>query len=469
MKKIFLSITLIFISFSLFAQEQENRHRGIALGADADTLQFIVASPFDNWFSGFGIGAQTFIGNELYASARQNKLDYQFYAELGKWIIPDISVSVHAKYFTVHGQSRYGRQPFIDMSETPDERGYRHFGKQAMSLGGLVTLDWTNFFYGYEAGSRKKIHVLMPLGLGASMLFGKQENVNMRETSVGTLKFNFELYYTAGFTFQYLLSKHFTIDANLTLFGSESTWDWSPYDNSYSRFDIMPMLTVGTRINLLKQMYKYDKKTNGSYLDSINHKFLAYGTKNTVGDLRNQIDTLYERIEDLMQQPEIPEANVDSLQNVLDSLQQELYKANDNQSPRNVVQDLVNANEDMNLPAVIVYFELDKYDLDYNAQKKLANFAKQVKNMDDTATFYLIGAADSVTGTARHNKKLSQNRCNAVLNKLVYGLGLNPNMFDVQAVGGILEYDPKEYNRIGLVILKTKETTEILNKWSKAE
>lgn len=474
MKKLATVLLFILSTFSLFAQNegQTRRIRGFALGADADTLQYIVASPFDNWYFHFGGGVQTFIGNEVFASARKNKLDFQLFAEIGKWIIPDVSVSVHAKYFTVHGQSRYGRQPFIDVSETPDERGYRHFGKQALSLGGLVTLDWTNFFYGYEAGARKKIHVLTPIGLGASMLFGKQENANIRETSVGTPKFNFELYYTAGFTFEYLLSKHFTIDANLAIFGSESTWDWSPYDNSYSRFDIMPMLTLGGRLNLFKQAYKYDKKAKNSDWEDVNHVFLAYGTKTTVGDLQDKIEDLYHRIDTLMLNSGNGPDNaneIDSLERMLDSLQHQLYTTPSTPefpSAVNALEELMNANEILNLPAVVVYYELDKYDLDYNANKKLYNFAKQARNLGDSVTFYLIGAADSVTGTPRHNQKLSENRCKSVYNVLVNELGLPSTMFDVRALGGILEYDPKEFNRIGLVILKTKETTDIINKWS---
>lgn len=38
------------------------------LGVDLDALQFIVSSPFDNWFIHLQAGVQTYIGNELVSS-----------------------------------------------------------------------------------------------------------------------------------------------------------------------------------------------------------------------------------------------------------------------------------------------------------------------------------------------------------------------------------------------------------------
>lgn len=479
MKKTLLSIVLILSAFvSLQAQTYDtdnattSRRRGVSFGADRDTLQFIVASPFDNWYLGFGIGAQTFIGNELYAAARRNKLDGQVYVEIGKWIIPDLSVSINSRLFTVNGQSRYGRQPFLDLDDTPDDRGYRRFSAYGWTLGGLVTLDWTNFFNGYEAGSRKKVHYMTSLGLGASTLFGLQKNTHIQDIELNTPRFNFELYYTGSFGVQYIPIRELAFDFNLVLTGSESTWDWSPYDNSYSRFDVMPMITAGMRINLLRQVHKKDMRKNAIYLDDVNHEFLAYGTKETIKELNKQIEDLTERIDSVLiengNNGDRNQNDIDSLQLELERLQDQLFNAQQNLTPINPLEDLAQANELLNLPAVIVYFELDKYALDYNSMKRLQSFARQINaNPDDTTVFYLIGAADSVTGTPKHNQWLSENRCKVVYDVLVNDLGIKPKRFDVRPLGGIMEYEPKEYNRVTMVILKTKETEEILRKWGK--
>ena len=73
-KRVLILLTLLLATSSLSAQNFARR--GFAFGADRDTLLYIIASPFDNWFLTLGGGPQTFIGNELDASARHNKLNW---------------------------------------------------------------------------------------------------------------------------------------------------------------------------------------------------------------------------------------------------------------------------------------------------------------------------------------------------------------------------------------------------------
>ena len=115
MKRTLVILTLLLATLSVSAQNFARR--GFALGADRDTLLYIIASPFDNWYITLGAGAQTFIGNELEASARQNKLNYNLKAEIGKWIIPDVAISLRFSYFDVDGQTKYGLNPFVDYTQ----------------------------------------------------------------------------------------------------------------------------------------------------------------------------------------------------------------------------------------------------------------------------------------------------------------------------------------------------------------
>ena len=103
MKKVLIITLLTLAAFTASAQ---TRYRGIALGADRDTLKFLIASPFDNWYINVGGGIQTFIGNEIESSARHNKLNFNGQVEIGKWIIPDIAVSLRYSIFNVDGQTR---------------------------------------------------------------------------------------------------------------------------------------------------------------------------------------------------------------------------------------------------------------------------------------------------------------------------------------------------------------------------
>ena len=484
MKKLFFIILTLLTVSGISAQE--HKKRGIALGADRDTLQYIIASPFDNWYLNIRGGVQTFIGNEVHQEARKNKLDYNFALDIGKWVIPDLAVSLRISYFSVHGQSRYAKHPFIDFTGVPtsvdpydgiEYPEYQPFTAQAVAALGFVTLDWTNLLLGYQAGKRRKLHLFTPVGLGASMLFGNQVNPNPSTGyNVGDFRHNFELAYSVILGAEYTFSPKFAMSVNAELFGSESTWDWSPYDNSYSIFDLVPTVTLGMKFNLLSYVTKYNPHTHMSYVDKVNHEFVSYGTKYTVSNLNNRIQLLnsekdsLENMAYLAGQRAVEDSiRLTTINRELMELSKMLGAANATidslRSPANVLEELIQVNEVLNLPATIVFYQLDKYDLDYNARKRLQEFAKEMHRIDDTIQFYLIGAADSVTGTIRHNQWLSEKRCQAAYNMLVNEFRVSGNQLIMVPIGGITDYEPKENNRMAMIILRTPVTEEIVERW----
>lgn len=451
MKRVF--VILILLLTAATASAQKFPHRGFALGADRDTLLYIIASPFDNWYLYVGGGLQTFIGNEVEASARHNKLNFNARVELGKWLIPDIAVSLRLSFFNVDGQSRYGRQPFIDYTGVPvnanGEYEYQPWNAYAFSLMGFVTLDWTNFLKGYERGKRIRLHWFTPVGLGASMLFGSQKNPN-KEYSLGDFRHNFELSFAFAVGAEYTFTPKFALGATIELFGSESTWDWSPYDNAYSIFDLIPSFNVTAKFNLLKTVTKYNPYTETSQKELVYHEFRAFGSSNTVTRLNGRIEQLIAERDSLRENPKIDTVKV------IETL-----------PPANMIEELLDVNNALNLPATIVYYQLDKYDLDYNARKRLQDFAREASKLDDTTEFYIIGAADSLTGTIRHNQWLSEHRAAAAYNMLVKNYGMSANQLIQVPIGGIVEYEPQENNRMALVIERTPITEEIVERWLK--
>ena len=478
MKKTFtILILLIASTTSMWAQRFDRR--GFSLGADRDTLLYIIASPFDNWYINLGGGIQTFIGNEIESSARQNKLNFNISAEIGKWIIPDLAVSLRLNFMNVDGQSRYGLQPFIDFTNiTADSVSgyypYQPFHAYAITAMGFVTFDWTNFLNGYEQGRRHRLHWFTPIGLGASMLFGSQENPNGKY-ELGSFRRNFELAYSFRIGAEYTFSEHFAMNASVELFGSESTWDWSPYDNSRTIFDIIPSFNVAVKLNLLKTVTKYNRYTKTSTREKVNHEFLAFGSRNTLQNLNGKIEHLSHQIDSIIDKSGQREA-LDSIR--IDSLDNELRAANEERNriiseggygprPFSVIDELLDVNEVLNLPAAIVYYQLDKWDLDYNATKRLQDFYKEARHLDDTIEFYIIGAADSATGSIRHNQWLSEHRAKEAFDMLVNS-GMSSNQLIQVPIGGITHYDPQENNRMALIIQRTPVTEEIVERWKRA-
>lgn len=467
-RKLIVTVLLLLATISVSGQRFV---RGFALGADRDTLQYIIASPFDNWYLSLSGGIQTFIGNELVASARMNKLNYNAKVEVGKWVIPDLAVSLRADFFNVDGQTRYGRQPFVNYNiDDTNANGYTPFHAHAVALLGFVTLDWTNFIMGYETGKRNRWHVYTPIGLGMSMLFGQQRNPvgNYEE---GSFRRNFELAFSFGIGAEYIVSKHVTIHSHIELFGSESTWDWTPYKNDYSIFDNIPSFNIGVKFNLLKNVTKFNPYTKSSSREKVNHEFLSFGTRNTVSTLQGRIERLNSAIDSVLNLSHV-KGEKDSLlladmSKERDSLQQQLNTIEDymGRTPVNIIEDLLQSNEELGLPATIIYYQLDRYDIDYNGRKKLQKFAKELNSIDDTIEYYVIGAADSITGSIRHNQWLSERRCEAAYNILVNDFDVSSNQLLLMPVGGIMEYDPQENNRMALIIQRTPQTEEIVNKW----
>lgn len=438
--------------------------RGLSLGADNDTLLYIIASPFDNWYLTVGGSLQTFIGNELDASARRNKLDLGVSLEIGKWIIPDLSVSLRFSLFSVNGQSHYSAQPLIDYTGVPVGADgyykYQPFRANCLSILGFVSLDWTNFLRGYDRGKRTKLHWFTPVGLGAAMLFGSQKNPK-GDFEEGSFRRNFELAFDAGLGAEYSISKTFALSARTELFVTKSTFDWSPYDDSYSRFDIIPSFNISVRINILHKVKKYNRITKNSEWTTVNHEFLSFGTRQTIPTLRANVQRLNYEIDSLL--------NMDMVEKeVVDSLEAEIQKNLDEiallkNTPLH--EELLDSNQVYCLPTTIVYFKLDKADLDYNGIKKLEDLAREVKDISDTARFYVIGAADSLTGSARHNQRLSERRCKTVADMLVKQCGIKRENIEIIAVGGVMQYDTKENNRMAMVIQDTPETRNIVDRW----
>lgn len=496
MKKIFIALILL-VTATTSLSAQGGFKRGVAWGADRDTLMFVIGSPFDNWYINVGGGLQTFIGNEIESSARCNKLNFNLALEIGKWLIPDVAVSLRLAYFNVDGQSRYPLQPFIDYTGAPTyinpEDGlqyyeYQPFSAHALTLMGFVNFDWTNFFKGYEVGRRTQLHWLTDIGLGISMLFGEQKNpTHNDEIEIGDFRRNFELAFSIRGGAEYEFNDNIAANAKIELFGSESTWDWSPYDNSHSIFDIIPSFNIGVKFNLLSRIKKFHPENNTTSLDTVYHYFRSFGSKKTVSTLQGRIEKLQSERDDILNrslsQQNIDSLLIDSINRELGRLQEKLKQYTPDLSDKNIygrgnkggdendmdklINELLDIADLLDIPHTVVYFELDKHYLDYNARKNLQDFSKKVKSLDDTIEFYMIGAADSLTGSIPHNQRLSEKRCNAVHDMLTKNFNISANQFIRVFAGGINDYSPQEDNRMVLVIQRTPVTEEIVDRWNR--
>lgn len=433
--------------------------RSFALGADRDSLEYIVASPFDNWYVEVGGGIQTYIGNELVRSARWNTVNYNFYAEIGKWVIPDLALSLHVSHFDLSSQSKYMRNPYLDPTTEPNENGYYKTHAFAFSIGGLATLDWTNLLRGYDVGQTRKFHVTTPVGLGYMFNFGKKSNPNPKVPQ----PFNQELYATAALHFDYYATPHTILTANLRGTLTRESFDYSPYNDLYTCIDIMPAVTVGVRFNLFREVYL--PYGDDLVIQEVNHQFLP--AHSVIITDRQRLRELQKQLIAAGERGDMLEAERDALLDSIDSLRNRII-ALEEEPGEDPMSDLYELAVRHPQTSAIVYFQLDRYNLDYNARKTLQNFATRINNHDEFPAenvYYLVGSADDSTGNANHNWGLSIHRSGAVYNQLTKVLHVPTSQLEKVYLGGIHHYTPKELNRVCIVVLKDYRSTPIINKW----
>ena len=104
------------------------------------------------------------------------------------------------------------------------------------------------------------------------------------------------------------------------------------------------------------------------------------------------------------------------------------------------------------LPYEMVFFDKNKWDIRPKEEMKIAKMARLMKAYPDK-TFYLYGSADAKTGTIKRNDFLSKNRAQMVYDRLTIEYGIPEKQLKCEYLGGILDYDPFILNRTTVIIM----------------
>lgn len=146
-------------------------------------------------------------------------------------------------------------------------------------------------------------------------------------------------------------------------------------------------------------------------------------------------------------------------QGQIDALNAQLADAqNENSRLKNMLanqkptQEVVKTVKEVVAAPVSVFFNIGKSKIasrkDLQNVKELAEIAKA-----NGSKIVVTGYADSKTGSASFNKKLSQKRAETVANELVK-LGVSRDNIEVVAAGGVNTLSPVSYNRRATVAIK---------------
>ena len=144
-------------------------------------------------------------------------------------------------------------------------------------------------------------------------------------------------------------------------------------------------------------------------------------------------------------------------QSQLDALNAQLADANaENDRLNNLIKNhkcpeakTVTVKEVATAP-VSVFFNIGKSKI---ASRKDLQNVKAMTETNKDAKFVVTGYADSKTGSASFNQKLSQKRAEAVANELVK-MGVSRDNIEIVAKGGVADLTPISYNRRATVEIK---------------
>lgn len=469
MKKVVLTLGLLGLvlapSFAQTIEQPAEEQKGNYLGVDNDEKEYLIGAPADNWWIGFGAGIQTYIDNQPEKSACWNPITPAVYVEVGKWLIPDLAVSLQLSGINSVSQTRYSLNPFTDYTGVANPTGnlpWHQINFFNFALNGYVTLDWTNMCLGYERGSARKVHILTPVGLGCAYVTGKGVNKNPKAIQKPN---NFELDFSAAFIPMITLSENIRLVPAIRLQLERGSLNYGAYfDENVSRhIDFQPYLTLGLNFNLsgTKEGATHKTKYHGDV--ATNHVFIPVENSYTMKVIYDKIAALKADNDDLKNQLAAVPAPVPVP--VALAADQKAVDDGAAKRPLSAMEEILLNTDDAG--SVLVYFDINSSKLDLNAQRRIENFAAYIKNSAPETKFYIIGAADSATGNEKINNDLSNRRCKAVYDKLVKECGISPAKLELKPLGGIAEYGENYLNRLGLCAESTSNLTSIVDKWSK--
>lgn len=416
---------------------------GIHFGTAIDSTDYIIAAPRANWFIGLGGGANALIGNESDPDARFTGITPQAYIEVGKWVLPDLALTFNVSGFTMKGQTLYTLQPNAPF-ESNVNYPYTPFKEMGFAANGGFIFDWTTFFHGFDKGENRTWHVQTPVTFGVAYERGAFDNQHRKDRGIG-YHGNFEYNATLGIRNEFRVASRFSIVNDIKCLITRGSWDFSGYeldgtDGPRPSLDLLPAITLGIQYDLSGKEASRSKDGYAAVPVGVNRYFAnVEGYRGDIADLKAENEELRKELNEM--------------QGLIDDLK--------NRPVEVQYIDKTAAPE-----PVVVYFKIDKWDLLPEAKTILRGYADVINNSKPEEKFYVIGGADSATGSSKRNVLLSNNRSRVVYEYLTKECGVDASKLEKRALGGIAEFSPIEMNRMTIVAPQTHRLSTIIDKWA---
>lgn len=343
-----------------------------------------------NWFVSAGVS-----GTSYYTSQESNvsknpfsgkRGTIGFTAAVGKWFTP--TIGLRTKF------------DFIKGKQVNTEKNHPLY--TSVSAHEDVMFNLSNMFCGYN--EERVWNAIVYAGIGATAKLNNGKNA--------------DLYYTAGWLNNFRVSKRVQLFADLSIGATEGSLDGAKNDNwaSYKKtkhrhWDKNLRLDLGVTYNLGK--CTWDKVPDVEGLMAMNKEQMD-ALNQSLKEQQDENARLRDMLATTKNQPVVENNSTNGTSSFVGTSSSVFFNINSDKVASR--KDLVNV-------------------------KELAEYAKA-----NNSKIVVTGYADSKTGSAEYNQKLSERRANTVANELVK-MGVNRDNIITEAKGGVMNLSPFSYNR----------------------
>ena len=383
MKKFVTLIMALVMSVMVFAQEGNRDGNGNFVYGPYETNRFI-----DNWFVEVGGGVNMPVDN--FRQIFKGGLTYDFggltvNANLGKWLDPVYGVRLGWQGLTT------GNVDNCVNSIGGSFDGNHYFNY----VHGDFMMNVSNLFAGYK--ERRAINVVPYLTAGAEFGHGA------RALAVGGgLELPVRVSNVVAIVPQFQV-----LASNGNVIGGKGVV-------------LLPSASVNVRVNLGRNNFRRSATIANGYIAEIT------GLKADLANARNAANDAVNR--------------ANALQSEVNSLKKAASESKCAVIPN------VSYVDDLGVSNFVLFFDLGKSTLSAKELEHLDFYAKNIISNSKKVKFYVTGATDSKTGSARRNEQLRKARAEYVCDLLVENYGLGGRIEEVE--GGLIDYvDVPELSR----------------------
>lgn len=382
MKKFVTLMMTLVMSVMAFAQEGNRDGNGNFVYGPYETNRFI-----DNWFVEVGGGVNMPVDN--FRQIYKGGLTYDFggltvNANLGKWFDPVYGVRLGWQGLTTGNIDNRVN----GIGGSFDGNHYFNY------VHGDFMVNVSNLFAGYK--ERRAVNVVPYLTAGAEFGHGARAlavggglELPVRVSSVVAIVPQFQV-----------------LASNGNVIGGKGVV-------------LLPSASVNVRVNLGRNNFRRSATIANGYIAEI------AGLKADLANARNAANDAVNR--------------ANALQSEVNSLKKAVSESKCAVIPN------VSYVDDLGVSNFVLFFDLGKSTLSAKELERLDFYAKNIISNSKKVKFYVTGATDSKTGSARRNEQLRKARAEYVCDLLADKYGLGGRIEEVE--GGLVDIDVPELSR----------------------